>query len=425
MNKVAIATNTSGTVRHEMLNGRTHLVTNMRPIVGDIVMNGGLYPDAEVTKSFNQLDQLPAPCGHPKVAGQNISAFHPLAVNSHNIGAFIRNPVKQEKEVYTELWIDETIANQSDDGQEVIKRLNAGTPIGVSTGLQLERQTVNEEGLDYSWIGSNYKFDHVAILLNELPAGGDQTVTINEDEELEVHVLEANEFSISNLKDSISSMLKAGRTENDPWPYIVDVFVEGEDGGYLIYELQDQYFKRTFSAENMGANVTLGEPQPVERVVTYTELNGGDASTQQTNQTQEPEMDKSNEGGVTNGEFTIEDAVNLLESKGFKVVNTADAQNEDLKFFLENKDSIMQLVENQQAELVDLRAKVLEANEELTEDEVNGMSVNLLKKLAPTPTATVNHALAAGNAGKVTAINGAVEIPDYTPKYDGVEGGAS
>ena len=172
---ISINSRTTGKFRRETLNGRSHIVTSMMPIRGNTAMNGLFYPLDEVKKSFMQLNKLPAPNGHPKVNGVHISAFDPIAMNAHNVGAFIRNPKMKGKEVYTDVLIDETVANLSDDGREIIKRIEEGGQIGVSTGLAINQVSdesgTDELGASYSKTGYGFNFDHVAILLNEKPAG--------------------------------------------------------------------------------------------------------------------------------------------------------------------------------------------------------------------------------------------------------------
>ena len=159
----------------ETINGRDHIVVNMRPIRGDTTMNGIFYPLSEVKNSFEQLNNKPAPNGHPQVNNQNISAFHPLAVNAHNIGAFVRNPKMNGKQVITELVVDVEVANKVDDGKELVKRIKNKEPVGVSTGLIInlieDAHGSDDYGHEYNVIGRSYEFDHVAILLNEKAAG--------------------------------------------------------------------------------------------------------------------------------------------------------------------------------------------------------------------------------------------------------------
>ncbi len=89
---ISINSHTSGKFRREMINNRSHLITSMMPIRGDISMNGILYPNKEVKASFQQLHDLPAPNGHPIINGVHVRAFKQASMNAFNVGGFVRNP---------------------------------------------------------------------------------------------------------------------------------------------------------------------------------------------------------------------------------------------------------------------------------------------------------------------------------------------
>ncbi len=173
--KITINTRSNGNYREEVINNRTHLVTEMISIEGDSTMNGLFYPDTEVANSYKQLDMKPAPAGHPTANGENISAFHPLAINAFNVGGFIRGSRKEGTRVFNELVFDLNVAMNDDRGTEIVSRIKKGERIGVSTGLNAD--IVNVSGRDEV---RNINFDHVAVLLNESPAG-ENTFTVNEE----------------------------------------------------------------------------------------------------------------------------------------------------------------------------------------------------------------------------------------------------
>ena len=173
--KIAINSRSNGKFREEVLNNRPHIVTEMMSIEGDSTMNGLFYPDDQVTNSFKQLDMKPAPAGHPTANGENISAFHPLATNAFNVGGFVRNSRKEGKRVYNELVFDLEVANKDERGKEIVSRIKNGQKIGVSTGLNA---SVINNG-DKREV-RDIEFDHVAVLLNETPAG-ENTFTVNEE----------------------------------------------------------------------------------------------------------------------------------------------------------------------------------------------------------------------------------------------------
>jgi hypothetical protein len=198
--RILINTRTSGKYTIETIDGRKHLVTSVMPIRGDIAMNRILYPDDDVSASFEQFNLMPAPSGHPVVNGVGTSIHHPVANNKHNIGGFLRNSRKKGKRVFCEYCLDTTIAKNSDDGRETMKRIKEGKKLGVSTGLSIATAT-NSSGVDdfnkpYDKVGGGFTFDHVATLLNEAAAGehaGTELVLNSKGEHIEVNCFTLNE----------------------------------------------------------------------------------------------------------------------------------------------------------------------------------------------------------------------------------------
>jgi hypothetical protein len=180
LQKIAINSKSSGRFKSELINGRSHIVTNMLSLEGDSIMNDLFYPMDEVKSALSQLHMLPAPAGHPEVSGENISAFHPLALNANHFGGFIRNPRLEGKRVINELVIDEEVAERSEKGQTIINSIRNGQKLGVSTGLKahISNSSGNYAGKRYKGAVSDIDFDHVAVLLDEAPAG-DTTYTLN------------------------------------------------------------------------------------------------------------------------------------------------------------------------------------------------------------------------------------------------------
>ena len=145
-------------------------------------MNELFYPHHVVENAADQLDMLPAPDKHPVVDGKPVSAFHPLAMNAHNIGGFTRSPRMEGKRVITDLVIDLDVANKSQRGKKIISNIRNGKRIGVSTGLVADINNACGSVGDKKFNGKveSMQFDHVALLLDEPPAG-DNTYTINHD----------------------------------------------------------------------------------------------------------------------------------------------------------------------------------------------------------------------------------------------------
>lgn len=236
--RIAINTHTSGKFKREQINGRSHIVTSMMPIRGDISMNGIFYPDQQVNDSFMQLHDLPAPNGHPKINGIHVSAFKPASMNAHNFGGFTRNPKKKGKEVFVDFMLDETVANLSDDGREMIKRIEKGEKVGVSTGLNIANVR-SEEGKDdfgvkFNRVGEGFQFDHVAILLNETAAGDHAGTelrlnTDNPDDpifvvNLALSQVKTNDLSAHDIRDKLNTMIQSADEDIIRW--VQDIFPE-------------------------------------------------------------------------------------------------------------------------------------------------------------------------------------------------------
>ncbi|HYE46230.1 MAG TPA: hypothetical protein VEA44_10710 [Caulobacter sp.] len=153
-------------VRREKRNGRDVVIVPSATLPDDVVMNGILYPAAEIAKGFKTLERSPAPLGHPTINGKFVSARDPEGINLGWIGAWNEN-VRQEKgRVLLDKVIDVEMANRSEGGRAVLAAVDKGGPIHTSTGLLCMLEAANGE-VDYKHIARELEFDHDAILLAE------------------------------------------------------------------------------------------------------------------------------------------------------------------------------------------------------------------------------------------------------------------
>lgn len=160
--------------------GGTYTIREVCGAVDDIVMNGVLYPAAELAAGVATLEGRPAPAGHPKnAAGQFISANSGDALLTAYAGAVCRNARHEGGRTLVDVVVNEAQAKAHPDGPKLIERLDAaiaGTnaePIHVSTGLMLKPIAANGEsrGKAYSAVATDLRYDHLAILLHERGAG--------------------------------------------------------------------------------------------------------------------------------------------------------------------------------------------------------------------------------------------------------------
>lgn len=133
----------------------------------DSVLNGILYPKAELDLAMNTLEGIPAPFGHPKDKdGDFLPALDAAALNAFGFGAYNENPRREGDRIVVDKIIDIAKANESEMGQRVLEALKNGDPIHTSTGLLCH---VSEGGRDDACrdVATDILFDHDAILLDE------------------------------------------------------------------------------------------------------------------------------------------------------------------------------------------------------------------------------------------------------------------
>lgn len=286
--------NSASNIYRETINGREHIVIkDVVPIVDDVVMNGGLYPAAEINQSYASMERKLMPLSHPKVDGQYISANDPEAVHNFHVGVYAQNVRKVNGRVTLDMHVDVRYAEATEGGQRLVNRLEemekgeSTDPIHISTGLLLNKKTKSGEskGKKYSWVASNMNFDHIAILLDEPGAATPEEgvgIFVNSDgEKIEIeqvnlseainymkvnwwektkfYLTNASNYSFEEICAAIRNKMSEGKPENyyfypdGLWP---DRFVYEEDGKYL----QQKYL-----IDDDGKAVFVGEPIEVVR----------------------------------------------------------------------------------------------------------------------------------------------------------------
>lgn len=160
---------TNSAIRKEERDGREVIVVPSVVAKFNTVLNDIFYPEDELRKSYQQVNGLPAPMGHPVINGQYVSARDPEAINRHWAGAWNANARIDGDVIRADKLIDVETANESERGRRLLQAIEAGEPISTSTGLLMEREPA-PEGAEYKWRGMNFSFDHDAILLDEAPA---------------------------------------------------------------------------------------------------------------------------------------------------------------------------------------------------------------------------------------------------------------
>ena len=209
--------------------GKLAIIKNYRWHIDEVVLNGGLYAEADNEKGYMSMDGRLAPAGHPR-SGDKYVAISNLnneeatkALSEHYIGARTVNVRKSGSNYMCDIEINTELANASKNGKAVNAWIDAAESylagngkkpgnIHTSTGLNTIR--INEEGESrgkkYTWRATNQQYDHLAILPNEIGAGGDElSLSLNaEGEETKVINSQMPEFEgVNNTKSGVLDKL--------------------------------------------------------------------------------------------------------------------------------------------------------------------------------------------------------------------------
>ena len=167
-----MVTNTS---REAVRAGRGFVVLEAVACVGDTAMNGILYPLSVVNSHHAQLENKPAPLGHPSVDGVAVNADNFFIKGSFDIGAAVLQNTMRNGEHIAEIWIDKEVAGRTTQGARLLDMIANKESIGVSTGLKpvkiRNEKGVDKNGQTYTQVLESFEYDHLAILINETPAG--------------------------------------------------------------------------------------------------------------------------------------------------------------------------------------------------------------------------------------------------------------
>lgn len=214
-----------------------YLIRDAVPVVDDVVMNGGLYPAAEIATSYQSMSGVPAPIGHPEdETGAFISAQNGEGLRKFYAGATCENLRYVGGRVLMDVAINEAQAMAHPDGPRLIAALAGGEPVHLSTGLLLQREqrAGNSKGKDYTWVARNMQFDHVAILLDQPGAATPDDgvgMWVNVDQELSAPEPEQNTDSLlKKILDSFREIVAQGAPRGYTDPVTV---INADNGGEI------------------------------------------------------------------------------------------------------------------------------------------------------------------------------------------------
>lgn len=225
-------------IRTEVVEGVEFTVLPSKTLPPEIVMNGILYPAEEVEAAINTLDGSPVTMSHPVIGGKFADAYLPLAQAKFGIlGAHnkVRGKAADGSWLIDKYIPTEQLENSA-NGKKLAEAIKSKQPIHTSTGVYLTKEPeigVNAMGQEYTSRAKIDRFNHDAILLNEVGAATpEQGVGIfvnakGESEETEVmyvNLSSGDDFSMSSngIRLKIQEAAQKQFADDDEWLYVED-----------------------------------------------------------------------------------------------------------------------------------------------------------------------------------------------------------
>ena len=228
-------------IRTEVIEGVSFTVIPSKTLPKDVVMNSIMYPSEEVEAAISTLDMSPVTIGHPVVNGKFAPASDPISQAAYGIlGAHNRVKGKTDdgRWVVEKLIPTEQLQN-TERGKKLAEAIKHKRPIHTSTGVYLTKEPeigVNAMGQEYTSRAKIDRFDHDAILLNEVGAATPEQgvgLFVNEAGEKEetevmyVNLSSGDDFSMSSngmrmkLQDAARKQFNP-EDDDDMWIYVED-----------------------------------------------------------------------------------------------------------------------------------------------------------------------------------------------------------
>jgi len=209
-------------IRTEVIEGVNFTVIPSKTLPKDVVMNSILYPSEEVEAAISTLDMSPVTIGHPVVNGKFAPASDPISQAAYGIlGAHNRVKGKTDdgRWVVEKLIPTEQLQN-TERGKKLAEAIKHKRPIHTSTGVYLTKEPeigVNAMGQEYTSRAKIDRFDHDAILLNEVGAATPEQgvgIFVNaEGEQEETEVMYVNAYDDKQLEGQFEIKVKGSMLE--------------------------------------------------------------------------------------------------------------------------------------------------------------------------------------------------------------------
>ena len=287
--KQKLSLNISNTItREESLEGVDYIVSPAVLIVEGL-LNNIFYPKSEISKYPDAWNGEPVTVGH-----SDASANSPDVLEALQVGMLFNTHVVDDgAKLKSEIWFDK--AKCLAKAPEILDKLTKNEIIEVSTGVFVDevKQTGMFNGVIYDSVATNYRPDHLAILLDGEGAcsvsDGAGTPRLNNKKDKDSLTTKAfktlansmgyklNKLTHRTIRQKLSDSIKSNITNSSITSWVTDVYddsviweEETHDTTNNIYK--SKYYKQNYT--NVEDVITLvNDKVEVEKVVEYKEIN--------------------------------------------------------------------------------------------------------------------------------------------------------
>lgn len=276
-----ITFNLSAKVRKSSFKGNEYLVAPMTMITPG-VLNGSkgplLYTEEEVAKNPEMWNNMPIVANHPvDDNGTHLSARDPEVLEKYGVGFVAYSKIVNGK-LQAEGWFNVDSCQRIEP--RILDALNNGQAIEVSTGLFADQEPSEGvfNGESYTHIATNYKPDHLAILVDQPGACSIKDgcgVLVNREDRQGLlgqitkwlGLANAKDMSHDEVRGQLGKLLAAKFTQDESPAWVEDVYDE-----FFVYSQGGSLLKQRYMKNKSGALKLEGEPSKVRREVSFVDV---------------------------------------------------------------------------------------------------------------------------------------------------------
>ena len=278
----------------KMHQGKKHLVVPVIMMVEGVHhgSNGPLFhPGDELSRFEAAWNGIPVVIYHPEENGINISANNPDIIESKMVGRVYNTHFSSGK-LKAEAWLEEDCLSRV--SPEAFRYIREKKPLDVSVGVFTDDDPTSGtwNGEDYTAISRNHRPDHLALLPGTRGAcswsdgcgvranseGGDG---VSEDDVIKLKTLALAQVQVA--EDGLRALIETIQKKLDQMDTDTRVhFLEEVYSNYFVYRvsgaegIEPEFYKKGYTANDDGQIEFGSLTAPVVKKVTYKELNNNE-----------------------------------------------------------------------------------------------------------------------------------------------------